>query len=187
MAKKQNRSIGHTVSLILLVFLLIGVLGAVIYLTRGCSEELKSFALKIENRYIFRDESNFLIENDDEIMVFSQHDYRVCVYAYADECDFTFTVDDTPMRWSDYSNLELLTYHTSGLSLTVTDDGFRFNFESLQKIISNVGDVVISSPVHGDIFRMDVTSNGCTISVTFSINVNSGIDEIQLDRSQILF
>ena len=181
MAKRKKNKVAEVVTYIILLLLLFALLGGVLYLTRGATQNFKTFSIKIGERYILRDEDNLLIPSGEQFVVNSASDYSVAVYAYAEYDDFKFQLDGKTVLWSDFAEVDFLTLSDSGLRINKQADGFTLDYVSLSSIVSTEKQVEISSEVltsHVDRLRLVVTSNGSEISIRFRLFHDVGTVEL---------
>lgn len=177
MAKQSINRAAKAVTYIIILLLLIGLIGGIAYLTRGCTENIKTFSLKIGDNYILRDESNIALKSGTKITVNSSEDYSVSVYAYADYNDFEFKYSGNTVSWSDFKDVDFLTLSDSSLKIDKQSDGFTLTYNLFADIISmekniEISDEMLSSQF--DRFRLVVTSNGSEISVCFRLSYDIG-------------
>lgn len=176
---KSNRA-AKIIAYIVLVLILMAAVGAVAYLTKWGTSNIKTFSLTIGDRIILRDEGDITISSGEQIKVNSPDDYTVAVYAYSEDCDFAFLYGEEAMHWSDFGSRELLSSSDCGIDIQRNDYGFVLVYDSIQSIISNSMSVTITNSVSGDIFLLAVTSNDCTLYVTFGIGDISAITDVTL-------
>lgn len=185
MSRQKSSKFYSVVSAVVVLLLVLALIGGVMYLTNGGKDDIKTFSVQIGERLIMRDESGITLASGETISVNSSSDYTVSVYAYAEQCDFSFLYGEERMKWSDCTTKDFLNAADSGLSMKQNGNSFVLSFESLQKIISSVHDVVFLQSVSGDIFRMSITSAGSTIDIYFGIGKISAVTGVALETDLI--
>lgn len=105
-----------------------------------------------------------------EITVDGVDDYTVAVYAYSSsDNDFTFTVDDTAITWSEANGRNL----TAGFDIERTESGFTISYGSINNIISKAqgGASVETSgfPEDMDLFRLTVLADDGRVDMYFHV------------------
>lgn len=179
MAKRKKFRVSAVIIDVIFLLLIIALLGGVLYLTRGATQNFKTFSLKIGDKYILRDESNVLLKSGDKIVVNSPSDYSVSVYAYTEYDDFEFMFEGEKVLWSAYEEVDFLAVTDSGLKINKQSDSFFLTYDSFRNIVNSEKYVEVAAEILSkqfDRFRLVVTSNGSEISVTFRVSCVGSIE-----------
>lgn len=179
--KKASKIVAAVIVLIVLIALIVGIM----YVTRFGKENFKTFILKIDNRYVLRNENNITLYGGEKFTIKSTSDYSVSIYAYSEYEDFEFEYDGKVVKWSDFSEVDFLTRAESGLKIDKQADGFIFEHTPFEKVISTEKSVEIPEAVKQrefDRLRMIITSNGSEISISFRISVEPAGAKITPDK-----
>lgn len=166
---KSVKKLSRTIFYVFIALVLLALIGGIVYLTRGGKDNIKTFSMRVGDKYILRDEHNVTIASGEKITVNSSTDYSVAVYAYTEYDDFELIVDGESKHWSDYAETDFLSIENGGLTIEKRSGEFLLFYQDFKSILGKDKTVEIVGKTASDILRLEVVSNDSTINVSFSL------------------
>ena len=148
MARHKKNKISNALSYILVVLLIVGVCGFVVFFTNGLTEDFKEFFLIINDKPVLSDISGVNIAYNEPLSVQVRYTfdgikeklsgYKVTITANPDT-DYSFTVDGKEVKLSD-CDVDFL----QAFEITYNEKDFRvrpkgYNLTDLLQIVQYVG------------------------------------------------
>ncbi len=197
MARHKKNKISNALSYILVVLLIVGVCGFVVFFTNGLTEDFKEFFLIINDKPVLSDISGVNIAYNEPLSVQVRYTfdgikeklsgYKVTITANPDT-DYSFTVDGKEVKLSD-CDVDFL----QAFEITYNEKDFRvrpkgYNLTDLLQICYPGKNVVADNTKQKtDLFVLTVYSYNDKAAIKIWFSVYEHIHKITLDKGEIVF
>lgn len=194
---KKTTSVVRVISYLLIVFILVGGIGAIVYFTNGFTTDFTTFYVVIDDENVLVDTGGYFVSTDRPLdvqvkytMGFTNDNlngYSLDLRAKSG-VRFDYYVDDYPYYFNgsfDWGKCFDIVYNESSFKITPKGD----SLEALLQCIYPEQDVVVPdeelSNISGDLFLLTIYSYNKESSI--SIGFSFALQEILLDKTEILF
>lgn len=194
---KKTTSIVRVISYLLIVFILVGGIGAIIYFTSGFTTDFTTFYVVIDNENVLTNKGGYVVSTDNPLEVqvkytlgfandnLSGYSFDLCAKS---DVRFDYYVDDYPYYFNgsfDWNKCFNIIYNESSFTITPKGNSLEALLQCLypgQKIF--VSDEELSK-ISGDLFSLTIYSYNKESSIT--IDFSFALQEILLDKTEIVF
>lgn len=198
---KKSVQIGNTVAkvigYVLLVMVVVGIVGAIVYFTGGLTSDFKTFYVTVDGKDVLTTSGGYLASPEKPLKVDVKYilnsaggdasGYSVKVVPHVVEGkDFDFTLDDQVYSFQAETDL------TAGFDIQREESSFTVApkgkvTEVLQAVYPNntIGDCDGKS--YEDMYALIVTSYNGEQSVTLYFTLPEDVSGVELDKEQIIF
>lgn len=197
MARRKKNQITNALSYILVVLLIVGVCGFVVFFTNGLTEDFKEFFLIINDKPVLSDISGANIAYNEPLSVQVRYTfdgfkenlsgYKVAIAANPDT-DYSFTVDGKEINLvdCDVDFLQAFEITYGEKDFTVKPKGYNLT-DLLQICYPGKNVVADNTKQKTDLFVLTVYSYNDKAAIKIGFSVYELIHKITLDKGEIVF
>ena len=197
---QTGNTVAKVVGYILLVLVVVGVIGVIVYFTGGFTSDFKTFYVSVDGKDVLTSAGGYKISQEMPLTVDVKYTfgsaggdvsgYSVKVVPHIVEGkDFDFTLDDQVYSFQAETDL------TAGFDITREETSFTITPKTEHGDVSEVLQAVYPNNVIGgcegkgyeDMYSLVVTSYNGEASVTLYFYVDQQATGVTLDPSEIVF
>lgn len=191
---KKRGSFYKVLSYIIVIFILVGVLGAIAFLTNNFTQKPATLLVQVNGQLIKGNVDSIVFDKTSpavfKVLNLSGQGYTIqIVPEVTDDLDFQFKLGDETVWFSsdqsDYSSL---------FNITETEDGFEIDFSKCKMadiLTAKYPEYVVSevpNPSSGSYFTLVIKDKGTNSQVSIALNniLDVAVEGVELDEELII-
>lgn len=190
---KKRGSFYKVLSYIIVIFILVGVLGAIAFLTNNFTQKPATLLVQVNGQLIKGNVDSIVFDKTSpavfKVLNLSGQGYTIqIVPEVTDDLDFQFKLgDETVWFSSDQSD------YSSVFDITETEDGFEIDFSKCKMadiLTAKYPEYVVSevpNPSSGSYFALVIKDKGTNSQVRIALNniLDVAVEGVELDKSEV--
>lgn len=190
---KKRGSFYKVLSYIIVIFILVGVLGAIAFLTNNFTQKPATLLVQVNGQLIKGNVDSIVFDKTSpavfKVLNLSGQGYTIqIVPEVTDDLDFQFKLgDETVWFSSDQSD------YSSVFDITETEDGFEIDFSKCMMadiLTAKYPEYVVSevpNPSSGSYFALVIKDKGTNSQVRIALNniLDVAVEGVELDKSEV--
>lgn len=191
---KKRGSFYKVLSYIIVIFILVGVLGAIAFLTNNFTQKPATMLVQVNGHLIKGNVDSIVFDKTSlaafKVLNLSGQGYTIqIVPEVTDDLDFQFKLgDETVWFSSDQSD------YSSVFDITETEDGFEIDFSKCKMtdiLTAKYPEYVVSevpNPSSGSYFTLVIKDKGTNSQVRIALNniLDVAVEGVELDKSEVI-
>ena len=190
---KKRGSFYKVLSYIIVIFILVGVIGGIAFLTNNFTQEPATMIVEVNGQFVKGSVDSIVFDKTSpavfKVLNLSGQGYTIQIVSeVTDDLDFQFKLgDETVWFSSDQSD------YSSVFDITETEDGFEIDFSECKMadiLTAKYSDYVVSevpNPSSGSYFALVIKDKGTNSQVRIALNniLDVAVEGVELDKSEV--